>query len=185
MASRRRGRSDRPVKSLFYRAFVRDGKPKFYHTGGPFSNPKNGRRRMWRKCNVPEGAVAKIPTLCCGTGGPLCMMWRAVLGESLLRKANGKTTIQILLGAPYMKISSLGKLTLGAAMFAVAAGPAFANVTPNLTDSQGAALKDASGACVATSGVVHPDCAGVKPAAPAKPAEPPKPAAPTAPSGTD
>ncbi len=81
-----------------------------------------------------------------------------------------------------MKISSLGKLTLGAAMFAVAAGPAFANVTPNLTDSQGAAVKDASGACVVTSGVVHPDCAGVKPAAPAKPAEPAKPAAPAAPS---
>jgi OOP family OmpA-OmpF porin len=62
-----------------------------------------------------------------------------------------------------MKISSLGKVTLGSAVFALA-GTAFANVTPNLTDSQGAAVKDASGACVVTSGVVHPDCAGAKPA---------------------
>jgi len=77
-----------------------------------------------------------------------------------------------------MKISSLGKVTLGSAVFALA-GSAFANVTPNLTDSQGAAVKDASGACVVTSGVVHPDCAGAKaPAAPARPAEPAKPAAP-------
>ncbi len=76
-----------------------------------------------------------------------------------------------------MKISSLGKLTLGSAVLALASS-AFANVTPNLTDSQGAAVKDASGACVVTSGVVHPDCAGAKPAAPAKPAEPAKPAAP-------
>jgi len=76
-----------------------------------------------------------------------------------------------------MKISSLGKLTLGSAALALASS-AFANVTPNLTDSQGAAVKDASGACVVTSGVVHPDCAGAKPAAPARPAEPAKPAAP-------
>ena len=42
-----------------------------------------------------------------------------------------------------MKISSLGKLTLGfAATFALAAGSAFANVTPNLQDSSGAAVKD-------------------------------------------
>ena len=75
-----------------------------------------------------------------------------------------------------MKISSLGKLTLGSAVLALASS-AFANVTPNLTDSQGAAVKDASGACVVTSGVVHPDCAGAKPA-PARPAEPAKPAAP-------
>ena len=83
-----------------------------------------------------------------------------------------------------MKISSLGKLTLGSAVLALA-GTAFANVTPNLTDSQGAAVKDGSGACVVTSGVVHPDCAGKppapKPAAPATPAKPADPAKPTPP----
>lgn len=83
-----------------------------------------------------------------------------------------------------MKISSLG-MALGCAM-ALAAGSAFANVTPNLQDSQGRAVKDGSGACVVTSGQVLPECAGAKPApapaAPAKPAEPAKPAAPTAPA---
>ena len=81
-----------------------------------------------------------------------------------------------------MKISSLGKLTLGfAATFALAAGSAFANVTPNLQDSSGAAVKDGSGACVVTSGQVLPECAGPKPpppAAPARPAPAPAPAAP-------
>jgi len=81
-----------------------------------------------------------------------------------------------------MKISSLGKLTLGSAVFALASS-AFANVTPNLTDSQGAAVKDASGACVVTSGIVHPDCAGAKPApSPAKPAPTPAPARPADPA---
>ena len=89
-----------------------------------------------------------------------------------------------------MKISSLGKLALGCAM-ALLAGSAFANVTPNLQDSQGRAVKDGSGACVVTSGAVLPECAGApKPAAPkpapppepAKPVEPPKPAAPAAPA---
>ena len=79
-----------------------------------------------------------------------------------------------------MKISSLGKLTLGGAVFALASS-AFANVTPNLTDSQGAPVKDSSGACVVTSGVVHPDCAGAKPA-PAKPAPAPTPATPATPA---
>ena len=82
-----------------------------------------------------------------------------------------------------MKISSFG-LTLGCAM-ALAAGSAFANVTPNLQDGQGNAVKDGSGACVVTSGRVLPECAGVKAApapAPAKPAEPAKPAAPAAPA---
>lgn len=83
-----------------------------------------------------------------------------------------------------MKISSLG-LTLGVAM-ALATGTAFANVTPNLQDGQGRAVRDGSGACVVTSGQVLPECAGVKPApapaAPAKPAEPAKPAAPAAPA---
>jgi len=85
-----------------------------------------------------------------------------------------------------MKISSLGTLTLGA--FALAAGSAFANVTPNLQDSSGAAVKDGSGACVVTSGQVLPECAGAKPAPPPKPAAPaapapaPAPAAPAAPA---
>jgi len=83
-----------------------------------------------------------------------------------------------------MKISSL---TLGCAL-ALAAGTAFANVTPNLQDGSGAAVKDGSGACVVTSGQVLPECAGVKapaapaPAAPAKPAAPAAPAAPATPA---
>ena len=89
-----------------------------------------------------------------------------------------------------MKISTLGKLTLGCAM-ALVAGGAFANVTPNLQDSQGRAVKDGSGACVVTSGQVLPECAGAPapaqpaapaPAAPAKPAEPAAPAKPAAPA---
>lgn len=88
-----------------------------------------------------------------------------------------------------MKISTLGKLTLGCAM-ALAAGGAFANVTPNLQDSQGRAVKDGSGACVVTSGQVLPECAGAPaakpaapaPAAPARPAEPAAPAKPAAPA---
>jgi OOP family OmpA-OmpF porin len=85
-----------------------------------------------------------------------------------------------------MKISS--KLTL--ATFALAAGSAYANVTPNLQDGQGNAVKDGQGACVVTSGQVLPECAGARPAptpaapAPAAPARPapsataPAPAAP-------
>ena len=69
-----------------------------------------------------------------------------------------------------MKISSLGKLTLGAAIVAFVAGPAFANVGPNVTDAQGNPVRDASGACVVSNGINHPDCNPVK-AAPAKPAE--------------
>jgi OOP family OmpA-OmpF porin len=70
---------------------------------------------------------------------------------------------------------------------ALAATAAFAGVTPNLTDSAGAAVRDASGSCVQTSGIEHPDCvakkaAPAKPAAPAAPAAPAKPAAPTAPA---
>lgn len=81
-----------------------------------------------------------------------------------------------------MKISSLGTMALGCV--ALAAGSAFANVTPNLQDSQGRAVKDGSGACVVTSGVVLPECAGVaKPAAPA-PAAPSAPAQPAAPATT-
>jgi OOP family OmpA-OmpF porin len=80
-----------------------------------------------------------------------------------------------------MKISSLGKLTLGAAMVAFVAGSAYANVGPNVTDASGNPVKDASGACVVGSGINHPDCNPAK-AAPAKPAEPATPAAPAAPA---
>jgi OOP family OmpA-OmpF porin len=86
-----------------------------------------------------------------------------------------------------MKISS--KLTLGCATFALAAGSAYANVTPNLQDAQGKAVKDGSGACVVTSGQVLPECAGARPtpaapapAAPARPAEPSTAPAPAAPA---
>ena len=68
-----------------------------------------------------------------------------------------------------MKISSLG--SLGCAL-ALAAGSAFANVTPNVQDSQGAAVKDASGACIVSSGQVLPECAGAKAPAAPKPAAP-------------
>jgi OmpA-OmpF porin, OOP family len=83
-----------------------------------------------------------------------------------------------------MKISSLGTVTFGCAL-ALAAGSVLANVTPNLQDSSGAAVKDGSGACVVTSGQVLPECAGVRPApppAPAAPARPAEPAAPTPPA---
>jgi OOP family OmpA-OmpF porin len=79
-----------------------------------------------------------------------------------------------------MKISS--KLTLGCATFALAAGSAYANVTPNLQDGSGNAVKDASGACVVTSGQVLPECAGVKPAPVAPAPAAPAPAAPAAPA---
>src|SRR5436853_2166762 len=84
-----------------------------------------------------------------------------------------------------MKISSLGSMTLACAALALAAGSAFANVGPNLQDSQGAAVKDAQGACVVTSGQNLPECTGAKapaPAAPAAPAAPSAPAAPAAPA---
>ncbi len=87
-----------------------------------------------------------------------------------------------------MKISSIGTLTLGA--LALAAGSAFANVTPNLQDGSGAAVKDGSGACVVSSGQVLPECAGGKaaptpaprPAAPSSPATPARPSAPASPA---
>lgn len=82
-----------------------------------------------------------------------------------------------------MKISSLG-LTLCA--MALAAGSAYANVGPNLEDASGKAVKDASGACVVTSGRNLPECSPAreapKPAAPAAPAQPSAPAAPAAPA---
>ena len=84
-----------------------------------------------------------------------------------------------------MKISSLG-LTLCA--MALAAGSASANVGPNLEDASGRAVKDASGACVVTSGRNLPECTGAReapkptPAAPTAPAAPSAPAAPAAPA---
>jgi len=77
------------------------------------------------------------------------------------------------------------KLTLGCAAFALAAGSAYADYTPNLQDASGHAVRDASGHCVVTSGVVLPECSGTeapKPAAPAPAAEPAMPAAPEAPA---
>jgi OmpA-OmpF porin, OOP family len=80
-----------------------------------------------------------------------------------------------------MKISSLGTLALGCAL-AFAAGSAFANVTPNLQDGQGNAVKDGQGACVVTQGQVLPECAGARAAPPPRPAAPAAPPAPAAPA---
>jgi OmpA-OmpF porin, OOP family len=77
-----------------------------------------------------------------------------------------------------MNISSL---TLGCAL-ALAAGTAFANVTPNLQDGSGNAVKDGSGACVVTSGQVLPECAGVRAPAKPTPAEPARPSTPSSPA---
>lgn len=80
-----------------------------------------------------------------------------------------------------MKISILGPLTFGA--FALAAGSAFADAGPNLQDSQGAAVKDSSGACIVTSGQMLPECRAQKaPPAPTAPAAPSSPASPTTPA---
>jgi OOP family OmpA-OmpF porin len=84
-----------------------------------------------------------------------------------------------------MTISS--KLALGSALLALAAGSAYADYTPNLQDSSGHAVRDGAGHCVVTSGLVLPECAGVKapePGAPAAPSEPATPAAPEAPAPT-
>jgi len=84
-----------------------------------------------------------------------------------------------------MKISLLGRLMLGTAAMTLA-GSAFAGATPNLTDSQGLVVRDGSGNCVISSGIIHPDCAPkpapAKPAAPATPAAPAAPAAPATPA---
>ncbi|HSN22097.1 MAG TPA: OmpA family protein [Usitatibacter sp.] len=78
-----------------------------------------------------------------------------------------------------MKISS--KLALGSAIVALAAGSAYADFTPNLQDSSGRAVRDGSGHCVVTSGVVLPECAPAPAPALAAPAAP-EPAAPAAPA---
>ena len=87
-----------------------------------------------------------------------------------------------------MKISMLGKLMLGTAALALT-GTAFAGGVPNATDSSGAPVRDASGACVLSSGIEHPDCKpkaaapAPTPTAPATPAAPSAPAAPATPAG--
>jgi OmpA-OmpF porin, OOP family len=81
-----------------------------------------------------------------------------------------------------MNISS--KLTLGGALLALAASSAYADYTPNLQDSTGRAVRDGSGHCVVTSGLVLPECAGTAVPKPAAPAAPSTPAAPAAPEAT-
>ena len=81
--------------------------------------------------------------------------------------------------------ANMAKIYVAAA--ALAACAAYADVTPVLTDSQGLPVRDSQGACVQTSGILHPDCSAkkaepAKPAAPAEPATPSAPAAPTAPA---
>jgi OmpA-OmpF porin, OOP family len=78
-----------------------------------------------------------------------------------------------------MNISS--KLGLGGALLALVSSSAYADFTPNLQDSTGRAVRDGSGHCVVTSGLVLPECAGVPAPKPAEPAAPSMPAAPAAP----
>ncbi len=82
--------------------------------------------------------------------------------------------------------ANMAKICVAAA--ALAASAAYAGVTPNATDSQGLPIRDASGSCVQSSGISHPDCVAkkaepAKPAAPAAPATPAAPAKPSAPAG--
>ncbi len=88
-----------------------------------------------------------------------------------------------------MKISAISKLAFGIAAFALGTGLAVAVDYPVLTDSAGTPVRDASGNCVQTSGIMHPDCSEKKaepkpatPAAPATPAEPAPPATPAKPA---
>ncbi len=74
------------------------------------------------------------------------------------------------------------KLLLCAAALALAAGPAFANNVPNVTDASGNAVRDASGTCVMSSGISSPECMPKPVAEPAKPAPAAKPGAPAAPA---
>ncbi len=81
-----------------------------------------------------------------------------------------------------MKISSIGKLLLGSiAAAALASGSALAQTTQNATDASGAPVRDASGNCVLSSGISHPDCQPKKEAPPPKPSAPAMPSAPAAP----
>ena len=90
-----------------------------------------------------------------------------------------------------MTISVISKLVLGMAAFVLGTGVALAADYPVLTDGSGKPVRDGSGKCVQSSGMMHADCMEKKkeepkpavpaapvpgPAAPAAPAEPPKPA---------
>jgi OmpA-OmpF porin, OOP family len=75
-----------------------------------------------------------------------------------------------------MKNSLIAKLTASAALFGAAI--AYAGVTPNLVDASGTPVRDASGSCVQTSSINHPDCMPKK-------VEPPKPAPAPAPKPAD
>ena len=86
-----------------------------------------------------------------------------------------------------MKILKL--LTGSVAAVALVSGSALAQTVNVATDSQGVPVRDASGNCVLSSGIAHPDCQPKKdapapkpsaPAAPGAPAAPAKPAAPAA-----
>jgi OOP family OmpA-OmpF porin len=72
-----------------------------------------------------------------------------------------------------MKSSMIAKLLASASMMAAAS--VYAGVTPDLLDGSGNPVRDASGNCVQTSSVEHPDCVPKK-VEPAKPAPAPAPA---------
>jgi len=74
-----------------------------------------------------------------------------------------------------MKIFAISKLVLGMAALALGAGAAFAADYPVVTDSSGKPVRDNSGNCVQSSGMMHPDCG-------AKKMDAPKPATPAAPA---
>ena len=76
-----------------------------------------------------------------------------------------------------MKIASFGQLLTGSVTaLALASGSVMAGNYPNVTDAQGNPVRDASGACVQSSGVNHPDCQPKKAPPPPPKKEEPKPA---------
>jgi len=90
-----------------------------------------------------------------------------------------------------MKSSLFANFLAAASVAAVSV--VYAADLPVVTDSSGTPVRDASGNCVLSSGIIHPDCnpkkpepakpaESTKPAQPAKPAEAAKPAAPAAPA---
>jgi len=85
-----------------------------------------------------------------------------------------------------MKILKL--LTGSVAAVALVSGSALAQTVNVATDSQGVPVRDASGNCVLSSGLAHPDCQpkkdapAPKPSAPAAPGAPAAPATPAAPA---